>query len=93
MDACVHPGARRCAMIDLPVQTGMKRFSREIRASFASLHVQLRRCVNTGGGIRTHTGVPAQRILSPQRLPFRHAGELIQVSASAIPPRRSSYRS
>jgi hypothetical protein len=29
---------------------------------------------NTGGGSRTHTGVPAQRILSPQRLPFRHAG-------------------
>ena len=24
---------------------------------------------NTGGGIRTHTGVPPQRILSPQRLP------------------------
>ena len=28
----------------------------------------------TGGGIRTHPGVPPQRILSPQRLPFRHAG-------------------
>ncbi len=30
----------------------------------------------TGGGNRTHTGVPAQRILSPQRLPFRHAGAI-----------------
>ena len=29
---------------------------------------------STGGGSRTHTGVSAQRILSPQRLPFRHAG-------------------
>ena len=29
---------------------------------------------NTGGGIRTHTLVPQERILSPQRLPFRHAG-------------------
>ncbi len=28
----------------------------------------------TGGGTRTHTGATAQRILSPQRLPFRHAG-------------------
>ena len=29
---------------------------------------------NAGGGNRTHTGGPDQRILSPQRLPFRHAG-------------------
>ncbi len=29
---------------------------------------------STGGGIRTHTRVPPERILSPQRLPFRHAG-------------------
>ena len=29
---------------------------------------------STGGGIRTHTLVPRERILSPQRLPFRHAG-------------------
>jgi hypothetical protein len=29
---------------------------------------------STGGGIRTHTLVPQERILSPQRLPFRHAG-------------------
>ncbi len=27
-----------------------------------------------GGGSRTHTGVAPQRILSPRRLPFRHAG-------------------
>jgi hypothetical protein len=33
-----------------------------------------RRKSSTGGGIRTHTVVPHQRILSPQRLPFRHAG-------------------
>ena|GEM_PF-6128088 len=30
--------------------------------------------LNTGGGIRTHTGVTPRRILSPLRLPFRHAG-------------------
>ena len=35
---------------------------------------------NTGGGSRTHTGVSAQRILSPQRLPFRHAGSCGEVS-------------
>ena len=29
----------------------------------------LSRKSSTGGGNRTHTGVPAQRILSPQRLP------------------------
>ena len=29
---------------------------------------------------RTHTGVPAQRILRPQRLPFRHAGSCGEVS-------------
>jgi hypothetical protein len=29
---------------------------------------------NTGGGSRTHTPLPRERILSPQRLPFRHAG-------------------
>ncbi|SVA21296.1 uncharacterized protein METZ01_LOCUS74150, partial [marine metagenome] len=28
----------------------------------------------TEGGIRTHTSVKGQRILSPQRLPFRHPG-------------------
>src|SRR5271157_3396142 len=39
-----------------------------------------RRKSSTGGGIRTHTGVPAQRILSPQRLPFRHAGPCGEVS-------------
>src|SRR5262249_40871563 len=36
---------------------------------------------NTGGGNRTHTGVPPQRILSPQRLPFRHAGKAGSVKA------------
>ena len=30
----------------------------------------IRRKYNTGGGNRTHTGVPAQRILSPRRLPW-----------------------
>ena len=35
---------------------------------------------STGGGSRTHTGVSAQRILSPQRLPFRHAGSCGEVS-------------
>ena len=35
---------------------------------------------STGGGSRTHTGVCAQRILSPQRLPFRHAGSCGEVS-------------
>ena len=35
---------------------------------------------HTGGGSRTHTGVSAQRILSPQRLPFRHAGSCGEVS-------------
>jgi integrase len=29
---------------------------------------------STGGGIRTHTGVSPRGILSPLRLPFRHAG-------------------
>ena len=32
---------------------------------------------NTGGGSRTHTLVPQERILSPQRLPFRHAGSWV----------------
>src|SRR5262249_12477244 len=35
----------------------------------------------TGGGNRTHTGVTPQRILSPQRLPFRHAGALVTAGA------------
>ena len=39
----------------------------------------------TGGGNRTHTGVPAQRILSPQRLPsawhWRHAGVTLRLAA------------
>lgn len=30
--------------------------------------------MNAGGGIRTHTKVTLRRILSPLRLPFRHAG-------------------
>ena len=30
--------------------------------------------MSAGGGIRTHTGVAPRRILSPLRLPFRHAG-------------------
>ncbi len=36
----------------------------------------IRRKFNTGGGDRTHTGITPQRILSPQRLPFRHAGTI-----------------
>ena len=39
-----------------------------------------RRTQNTGGGNRTHTGVPAQRILSPQRLPFRQASDSSDMS-------------
>jgi hypothetical protein len=31
---------------------------------------------NAGGGNRTHTGVTPRRILSPLRLPFRHAGQV-----------------
>jgi hypothetical protein len=38
----------------------------------------------TGGGIRTHTGITAQTILSPQRLPFRHAGKVL---IEGLPPR------
>lgn len=34
---------------------------------------------NAGGGSRTHTALPGQRILSPQRLPFRHAGSRSRV--------------
>jgi hypothetical protein len=29
------------------------------------------------GGIRTHTGLSAHRILSPKRLPFRHGGVVV----------------
>ncbi len=38
--------------------------------------------LNTGGGIRTHTLVPQERILSPQRLPFRHAGKRAPIDPS-----------
>jgi hypothetical protein len=35
---------------------------------------------NAGGGSRTHMGVAPRRILSPLRLPFRHAGaEMLRV--------------
>ena len=36
----------------------------------------IHRKFNAGGRIRTHTGVPPQRVLSPQFLPFRHAGTI-----------------
>src|SRR6185437_8578815 len=38
---------------------------------------------STGGGNRTHTGVPPRRILSPLRLPFRHAGTVLVRTSSA----------
>ena len=41
-----------------------------------------RRKLNTGGGNRTHTGVTPRRILSPLRLPFRHAGDAGLVSST-----------
>ena len=34
-----------------------------------------RQKVGAEGGIRTHTGVYAQRFLRPSRLPFRHFGK------------------
>ena len=34
--------------------------------------------MNAGGGSRTHMGVPPRRILSPLRMPFRHAGAAIR---------------
>jgi hypothetical protein len=40
-----------------------------VTKSVSHLPVQYRRTSNTGGGNRTHTHVPAQRILSHQRLP------------------------
>ena len=39
---------------------------------------------STGGGIRTHTLVPQERILSPQRLPFRHAGLVERTTPTAF---------
>lgn len=39
--------------------------------------------VNAGGGSRTHMGVTPRRILSPRRLPFRHAGPEATTSWSA----------
>ena len=44
--------------------------------------------LSAGGGSRTHTGVPPQRILSPQRLPFRHAGWLVERSRHPPASRR-----
>ena len=43
----------------------------------------LSRKSSTGGGNRTHPGVPVQRILSPQRLPYwwhrRHVGVTLKL--------------
>jgi hypothetical protein len=39
--------------------------------------------VSAGGGIRTHMRVTPRRILSPRRLPFRHAGREATTSWSA----------
>ena len=58
-------------------RAGQARRSRAARAAGGRAPV---RNSNTGGGSRTHTGVSAQRILSPQRLPFRHAGSCGEVS-------------
>jgi hypothetical protein len=44
--------------------------SRKLRGSCGSCRV----LSSTGGGIRTHTLVPQERILSPQRLPGGRAG-------------------
>jgi hypothetical protein len=41
---------------------------------FPGVFASVRFLAYTGGGIRTHTRVTPERILSPQRLPFRHAG-------------------
>ena len=58
-------------------RAGQARSSRAARAAGGRVPI---RNSNTGGGSRTHTGVSAQRILSPQRLPFRHAGSCGEVS-------------
>ncbi len=58
-------------------RAGQARRSRAARAAGGRVPI---RNSNTGGGSRTHTGVSAQRILSPQRLPFRHAGSCGEVS-------------
>ena len=64
---CGRPGSVACPMPSHWDAEPGTRIGRQLPQSN-------RRNSNTGGGNRTHTGVPPQRILSPQRLPFRHAG-------------------
>ncbi len=63
----------RCTLPDGHPQCDGVGFTNILPKPLVSLPIN-RHKSNTGGGIRTHTGVTAQRILSPQRLPFRHAG-------------------
>ena len=53
----------------------------------------IRRKSNTGGGIQTHTVVPQERILSPQRLPWRGVGLTLgwHLSCDSVSQLRRSF--
>ena len=69
-------GTRRAEPRSLPLQHLQRGRVRDPRGRLRlAQHDRLtNRVESAGGGSRTHTGVPPRRILSPLRLPFRHAG-------------------